>query len=77
VPGYKVQSNIAGHLNDWIFLPTSKDDSNKPLGVYWSSSLKEEDCRCGRLIILRDNLIRIDAGSRHYTFKIRPVFSNR
>ena len=75
VTGYKVQSNIQGYQDNWIFLPLDATNGalGPTLGIYWTSSLNTEDCRSAFVFKYTEKQQTTATGSRYYGFRIRPV----
>ena len=86
VKGYKVQSNIEGYTDKWIFLPTAgyrcfgEYTNDGDAAVYWTSSLVEDTPYYALALYCYENQ-QFDKGfdvhpsleSRFYGLPVRPV----
>lgn len=82
VNGYQITSNKTGFTTQSIFLPAAGDMQGTTLsyagsyGNYWSSSLREEDCRDAWAFDFGQSDYSVAIyGNRYYGFPIRPVCS--
>ena len=72
--GYKVKSNVPGYTDRSIFLPMP---FNKEEGVYWSSTLANDDSRACVLYFGSDFIHTTYVSTRFAGAKIRPILPNR
>ena len=79
VNGYKVQSNMPGYTDNWIFLPAAGFRCNDSLcnavfhGLYWSSSLSKGDSSFACSIYIYSGYFGCLYNYRYYGKSVRPV----
>ena len=82
VAGYKVQSNIPGYTNNYIFLPTNAQYKNNSIigggqdvGVYWSSTCVSYGSEHSYHLSFKATWRDIVARARYWDFNVRPVIT--
>ena len=82
VAGYKVQSNITGYTNKFIFLPTNakyKDNTimgnGEDIGVYWTSTCMSYGSEYSDYLCFMTTSRTITSKERYWDFNVRPVIT--
>lgn len=75
VAGYKVQSNITGYTNKYIFFPNNNLGEGQGEGAYWSSTCVPYGNEHSYYLLISATSCCVTQKQRYWDFNIRPVIT--